>query len=269
MSLINLPDEILLLMLCSLLNGKDRYALATSSKKLWSVATRVLKKSFILRTKISALDLRRITALVIEDKQHKPDLIKHVLKYAVNLQSITFCQQKISFREAEVFMIVERNCTFFVPATAYNPLMLALEESENRHVRIEIVQSQLDNIQTPEELKEKLKMLKDAEKAKYVRDNSLNVRLKDNLSHIIQSYVDLLFSPKELVLNKSFYPNEKVDTAKKANEMIPFSARFLESVVVMARHWFFITSFCIFVHEKKLDDCSDDSRVGVQERISP
>ncbi|KAI8372126.1 hypothetical protein BD560DRAFT_307630, partial [Blakeslea trispora] len=40
---------------------------------------------------------------------------------------------------------------------------------------------------------------------------------------------------------------------------------FLESVVVMARHWFFTTSFCIFVHEKKLDDCSDNSRVGVQE----
>ncbi|KAI8382401.1 hypothetical protein BD560DRAFT_386493 [Blakeslea trispora] len=156
---------------------------------------------------------------------------------------------------AEVFMTAERKCTFFIHATAYNTFMLAIEDSDNKCITIEIIQSQLDNIQTPEEVKEKLKMLKDAEKAKYVRDNGLNVRL----SHIIQSYVDLLFSPKELVLYKSFHPDEK------ANEMILFSARFLESVVVMARHWFFITSFCIFVHEKKLDDCSDDSRVGVQE----
>ncbi|OBZ81582.1 hypothetical protein A0J61_10368 [Choanephora cucurbitarum] len=120
-------------------------------------------------------------------------------------------------------------------------------------------------MKTPEEIRERLKILKDVEKAKYARVNGFRLLFKDRLSHIIPSYVRSLFNPNKYRLYEGSHRNQKVGTAEKADKTVTFSSRFLESVVVMANHWFFVTSFCVFVHEKNVDDCADYSKVGLQE----
>ncbi|KAI8350338.1 hypothetical protein EDC96DRAFT_485877 [Choanephora cucurbitarum] len=86
---------------------------------------------------------------------------------------------------------------------------------------------------------------------------------KDNLSHLVVSDVCRLFDPTQYALQKDSRQH-RVDTIEKANEAVSFAAEFLESVVMMDNHWFFVTSFCMFVHEKHVDDCADKSAVGLQ-----
>ncbi|KAI8364950.1 hypothetical protein BD560DRAFT_402570 [Blakeslea trispora] len=149
-------------------------------------------------------------------------------------------------------MVPERECTFFVPATAYNTFMLAIEESENSYITVKILDLQPDAMKTPEEIRKRLKILTDVEKAKYARVNGFRLLFKDRLSHIIPSYARSLSNPNEYRLYEGSHKMKKSALLRKPMRGLFFSSRFLESVVVTANHWFFITSFCVFVHAKKM-----------------
>ncbi|KAI8376753.1 hypothetical protein EDC96DRAFT_283864 [Choanephora cucurbitarum] len=109
-------------------------------------------------------------------------------------------------------MVPERKCTFFVPATAYNTFMLAIKKSENSYITVKILDRQPDAMKTPEEIRERLKIFKDVEKAKYARVNDFRILFKDRLSHIIPSYDRSLFNHNEYRLCEGSHKNQKVST---------------------------------------------------------
>ncbi|KAI9245133.1 hypothetical protein EDC94DRAFT_497491, partial [Helicostylum pulchrum] len=51
---------------------------------------------------------------------------------------------------------------------------------------------------------------------------------------------------------------------KIVREILP---KFVKSVVILGNRWFMCTSFNVFFHQKNVDDCTDSSRVGYQDKI--
>ncbi|CAO3620660.1 unnamed protein product [Mucor hiemalis] len=71
------------------------------------------------------------------------------------------------------------------------------------------------------------------------------------------------FLEKKIVLFR-VYDVDSVKEVKTPEDIVSHCHRFVESVTIIDNHWFFITSFSVFIHDSKLDDCADTSRVGLQ-----
>ncbi|GAA5801848.1 hypothetical protein HPULCUR_007303 [Helicostylum pulchrum] len=53
----------------------------------------------------------------------------------------------------------------------------------------------------------------------------------------------------------------------EASELIgTYAARLVESIAVLEKYWFFVTSFSAFLHHNAVDDCADQSKTGYQEK---
>ncbi|KAI8369833.1 hypothetical protein EDC96DRAFT_588604 [Choanephora cucurbitarum] len=248
--------------------------LATSTVKIEKLKkkTIILKPSFSLYTTCQTLKTVTvsywcITTLTVTEAQYKLALIRHVMKYAICRQQVYFQQKRVEFRLAELFATINRERAFVVPATTHNTFMAAIDESSNKHVNIKLMESHLENIKTPEEVKVKLEMIKNVEKAKSAETNGCYHLFKNKMNHVIPSYVSSFFNPNDFHLYKGSHENEKADTARKVDEMVRSSTQFLEAVILMENHWFFVTSLCVLVHDKNLDDCADMSKIGPQDEV--
>ncbi|KAI9470946.1 MAG: hypothetical protein EXX96DRAFT_643950, partial [Benjaminiella poitrasii] len=101
--------------------------------------------------KINSLDIHRLTHLIIGNTIYEPELIRHVLTYAVNLQVITFEERgKFSIKFIQMFMTIEKKCKFLVPLRVYDIFMLVVENSENKCITINTnLASTLKEMKTP------------------------------------------------------------------------------------------------------------------------
>lgn len=95
----------------------------------------------------------------------------------------------------------------------------------------------------------------------------------NDLDRIISTTVGQFFDAKEYRVWNNDFSNDsmmmKTDlNAEGASAMVcEYGPQFVESVVVLKKHWFFMTSFSCFIHNnKQIDDCTDLSRVGHQDK---
>lgn len=58
------------------------------NKKYWLIATLSRKEPCTLQSRISALDIHKISHLVIGDRLYEPGLEEHVFTYANNLTAV-------------------------------------------------------------------------------------------------------------------------------------------------------------------------------------
>ncbi|KAI8360708.1 hypothetical protein EDC96DRAFT_513137 [Choanephora cucurbitarum] len=259
----NLPSEVLLEILYRLLHRTDRYNLATTNKRCLAIATRRSPKGSVLRNKINMLETRCMTTMTIASDSYDPKLISHVIAYATKLNKIVFNLQKVKFKFAALFMTINRPCTFLIPAATENALALAVEEAGNTNIVLELKEESLEDMKTPEEVERRISVLKNIEKAKYIARTGNRIFRKDNLNSLLLSNVRKFFEPNQYKIANDVY-KMPVTTTEESNEAASTAARFLESVSIVENNWFFVTSFCMFIHKKSLDDCADKSAVGFQ-----
>lgn len=263
----NLTADLILYIIDNFLSEKDKHAFATSNKKLWVIAILPRAKPFTLMRKINSLDIHRLTHLRLRNTFYEPELIRHVLTYAVNLQVITFeGRGKCLIKFIQMFMTIEKKCKFLVPLKAYDAFTLVVEDSEKKCITINInLASSLKEMKTPEEVERKVQFFKSIEKAKYVADIKNTVIMKNQLSHLVLCHVNRLFNTKEYVVYDNSHIKVKTTSEQQAESIVLFCSKFMEAVVILENFWFFLTSFSVFVHDKNVDDCADNSRVGLQQ----
>ncbi|RCH87853.1 hypothetical protein CU098_009464, partial [Rhizopus stolonifer] len=120
-------------------------------------------------------------------------------------------------------------------------------------------------METPEEVERKVQFFKSIEKAKYVADIKNTVIMKNQLNHLVPCHVNRLFNTKEYVVYNNSHAKAKITNKQQAESIVLFCSKFMEAVVILESYWFFLTSFSVFIHDKNVDDCADNSRVGLQQ----
>ncbi|KAG0760000.1 hypothetical protein G6F21_012056 [Rhizopus arrhizus] len=89
--------------------------------------------------------------------------------------------------------------------------------------------------------------------------------MKNQLSHLVPCHVNRLFNTNEYVVYDNRHVKVKITSEQQAESIVLFCSKFMEAVVILENYWFFLTSFSVFVHDKNVDDCADNSRVGFQQ----
>lgn len=133
-----LSGELTILILDTLLSDDDRFSFATCCKRVWSNATIVCNVPMNLNKTFTAIDIRRLVHLNISAADYNEAYLKHVLKYASHLKSITFeDRNRFSIQFNQMFMEVEKEIKLMVPMTAYNKFVLVQEDAENTSLDIQ------------------------------------------------------------------------------------------------------------------------------------
>lgn len=118
-------------------------------------------------------------------------------------------------------------------------------------------------VKTPEHIAQDMNLRKAIKKAVYVAESSNMVQFKDKLSHLVSPKKNL-FDPGNYLVYDNCHPSSVISTNKQAQDVVSHCCKFVELVTIIDDHWFFITSFSVFIHDSNLDDCADASRVGLQ-----
>lgn len=139
------------------------------------------------------------------------------------------------------------------------------EEEEEEEVDI-------NKVKTPEHIQRQIEIIKRSLKLDYYKNSKSKAIMKNNLGHILACSVNRFF---ETTKYHDLWLNYQNDTLmRESNDLSADEAtclvkkycpQFVESVVVLANHWFFITSFSPFIHNNfKVDDCADRSVISYQ-----
>ncbi|EIE76677.1 hypothetical protein RO3G_01381 [Rhizopus delemar RA 99-880] len=105
-----------------------------------------------LRNRISPLDLRQLTHLIVESRCYGPGRLAHVLRYATNLVEITFEEkEKFSTKFVQAFMAIERKCSSTVPIKMFDFFKPVLNDSENQNIDVKADSNskQFEGMKTP------------------------------------------------------------------------------------------------------------------------
>jgi hypothetical protein len=96
--------------------------------------------------------------------------------------------------------------------------------------------------------------------------------MKNNLNHLLPCHTTRLFDASQYSLYSSEDDDalrEETLTEEQASNFIEgVCPKFVECASIMDGVCFFITSFCVFVHSKQVDDCADSSLVSVQKKVT-
>ncbi|KAI9470945.1 MAG: hypothetical protein EXX96DRAFT_586296 [Benjaminiella poitrasii] len=89
--------------------------------------------------------------------------------------------------------------------------------------------------------------------------------MKNQLSHLVPCHTNRLFNTKEYIVYDNSHIKVKIINEQQAESIVQFCSKFMGAVVILENYWFFLTSFSIFIHDKNVDNCADNSRVGHQQ----
>ena len=162
---------------------------------------------------------------------------------------------------------------FFIPASKLILFQTVIEDSREENITVE-TNSQNDRIElmeTPEEVKRQVETFKKLEKLKYFEKKQHEVDMKDNINHLLHSSANYLFDTSCYTLFDNKHAENRLmkenANVLQANLTINLCCpRFMEVIVILDVFWFLCTSFCAFVHNKKVDNCADVSLVGSQKK---
>lgn len=117
-----------------------------------------------------------------------------------------------------------------------------------------------------------MEIIKRSLKLDYYKNSKGKAIMKNNLDHILACSVNKFFETtkyQDLALNHQNDTLMRESNDLSADEAICLvkkcCPRFVESVVVLANHWFLITSFSPFIHNNlEVDSCADRSIISYQ-----
>ncbi|GAA5806758.1 hypothetical protein MFLAVUS_000106 [Mucor flavus] len=273
----NLPQEVILRVIDKFLNVKDSISFATCNKAIWSLATLPRRKALVLKNHSNVIQIRRAKEIIIENRYYHPDFIKHVLKYAINLNHIKFEKANYKIAFIQLFMAINQKCKLTVPAKDLILFQVVANDNCNKHIDIDTVNyggKSVERMKTPEIVEKDVEEYKQNQKKKYFEQAEKGtIIMKDNLSDILLNHHNnQLFDTKQYSIYNNIHQTNVVlmtgctdITEQQADELITeLCPRFVEFVVVLDGYWFFCTSFCTFIHSRSVDDCADSSLVNAQ-----
>ncbi|KAI9483568.1 MAG: hypothetical protein EXX96DRAFT_558672 [Benjaminiella poitrasii] len=263
----NLPIEVILSVLNLLPSELDKFSFAFVNKRHWKFCSSPTADILKLKSTITALQLRKYCAIIIQGHYYAKKYLKHVFLHAASLHTITLDnRQKCTFNFA-LFLLQSTNMNkkviFIVPERFERKFKCIVEEDEMDHVTIKIHGDEhlidIAKITTPEAVRTQVEHVKNNLKRDYYLANKEAIVMKDNLSHMIASPINQFFNSKEY--------RTDLDAVEASRIVDEYGPKLVESVVILESHWFFMTSFSCFIHNNlKIDDCADLSKVGHQEK---
>ncbi|KAI7904722.1 uncharacterized protein BX663DRAFT_550363 [Cokeromyces recurvatus] len=149
----NLPQEVILRVIDKFLNVKDSINFVTCKKTIWSIAILPRRKALVLKNHSDVIQIRRAKEIIIENRYYHPDFIKHVLKYAINLNHIKFEKANYKIAFIQLFMVINQKCKLTVPATDLNLFQVVVKDNCNEYIDIDTVNhggKSVKRIKTPE-----------------------------------------------------------------------------------------------------------------------
>lgn len=130
---------------------------------------------------------------IIENKYYHPDFIKHVLKYAINLNHIKFEKANYKIVFIQLFMAINQKCKFTVPAKDLILFQVVANDNCNKHIDIDTVNyggRSVERMKTPEIVEKDVEEYKQNQKKKYFEQAAEKgtIIMKDNLSDILPNH---------------------------------------------------------------------------------
>lgn len=277
----NLPDEVVLCISNLLLSELDKFSFAFVNKSHWRICSLSTADTLKLENAITALQLRKYRAFIIQNKYYDEKYMKHVFLHAANLHTIIIDNREKCTFNFTLFLLQcankRKKLTFIVPEGFERKFRFIVEEDEISHIKIKISGDEqpvdVSKIVTPEAVRTQIERAKDILKREYYLANKETVVMKDSLSHMIASPINRFFNSKEYFPWKNDFGGDslmkKTDlNAVEARRIVnEYGPKFVESVVILENYWFLMTSFSFFIHNNlQIDDCADLSKVGYQEK---
>ncbi|KAI9024375.1 hypothetical protein CLU79DRAFT_803844 [Phycomyces nitens] len=269
----NLPIEVLLSVLYLLPSELDRFSFAFVNKRHWTIFSSRTPDILKLESTITALQLRKFCAFIVQDRYYDKKYMEHVFLHAASLHTIILGnRQKCTFDFA-LFLLgsvnMNKKVTFIVSERFERIFKCIVEEEEMDHVTIKISGGEqpinIAKIVTPK--------VKPILKLDYCLTNKESVVMKDSLSHMIASPINRFFNSKKYRVWKNDFGDDllmkktNLDAVEASRIVNEYGPKLVESVVILENHWFFMTSFSCFIHNnRQIDDCADLSKVGHQEK---
>jgi hypothetical protein len=138
----NLSAEVLLSVLNLLPSELDKFLFAFTNKRHWRICSLPTADILKLESTITALQLRKYCAFIVQDRYYDKKYMKHVFLHAASLHTITLDnRQKCTFDFA-LFILQSANTkkkvTFIVPERFKRRFKYIVEEDEMDHVTIKI-----------------------------------------------------------------------------------------------------------------------------------
>ncbi|KAG1111367.1 hypothetical protein G6F42_015053 [Rhizopus arrhizus] len=145
-----------------------------------------------------------------------------------------------------------------------------LEEVEEKLEEGE--ETDISKMKTPEHIQRQLEIIKRELKLDYYKNSKGMAIMKNNLGHILACSVNRFFDVTKYQELKVNYQNDTLMresndlNADEANRLVDkYCPQYVESVLILANHWFLVTSFSSFIHNNpKVDDCADKSIISYQ-----
>lgn len=81
------------------------------------------------------MNLRQLTHLIVESRCYEPGILAHALRYATHLIEITFEEKKFFTKFVQVFMAIERKCSYTKMLGLFMPVM---NDSENQNITVKM-----------------------------------------------------------------------------------------------------------------------------------
>ncbi|KAI8091718.1 hypothetical protein BDF21DRAFT_316465, partial [Thamnidium elegans] len=106
-----------------------------------------------LKNHSDVIQIRRVKEMIIENRYYHPDFIKHVLKYAINLNRIKFEKANYKIAFIQLFMVINQKCKLTVPATDLNLFQVVVKDNCNENIDIDTVNhggKSVERMKTPE-----------------------------------------------------------------------------------------------------------------------
>ncbi|CAO3686586.1 unnamed protein product [Rhizopus stolonifer] len=277
----NLSAEVILFVLNLLPSELDKFSFAFVNKRHWRICSLPTVDMLKLESTITALQLRKYCAFIVQDLYYDKKYIKYVFSHAASLHTIILENRQNCTFDFALFLLRSANtskkATFIVPEKFERKFKCIVEEDEMDHVMIKVSGDEqfidIAKIVTPEAVRTQVELTKNILKRTYYLANKETAVMKDNLSHMIASPISRFFNSKEYHVWKNDFGDDflmkksDLDAAEASRIVDEYGPKLVESVIILENHWFFMTSFSCFIHNNlQIDDCADLSKVGYQEK---
>jgi hypothetical protein len=293
-----LSANIILTILNLLPNQSSKFSFASTTKQNWRICSAPASQEFKLNKRITALELCKCRYLIIRNQFYNLDYLQFVLRNASNLSSVKLEEREMCTRDFMVHLIAgcsSKKVQFIVPfryQKSFKSIVQHLkatnisvqgygEEIEERKEEEELEEGEEDTkeeeidiskVKTPEYIQRQMEIIKRDLKLDYYKNSKGKAIMKNNLGHILACSVNRFFEVIKYQELKINYQNDTLMresndlNADEAKRLVKrYCPQYVESVIILANHWFLITSFSCFIHNNpKVDDCADKSIISYQ-----
>ncbi|KAG1138510.1 hypothetical protein G6F37_010456 [Rhizopus arrhizus] len=269
-----LPANIILTILNLLPNQSSKFSFASATKQNWRICSAPASQEFKLNKRITALELCKCRYLIIRNQFYNLDYLQFVIRNAPNLSSVKLEEREMCTREFIIHLIAgcySKKVQFVVPfryQKSFESVVQYLKatnisvqgygkEIEERKEEEELEEGEEELEEVEEKLEEGEEKLEEGEEKLEEGEEDAKEEEETDISKMktpehIQRQLEII--KRDLKLD--YYKNSKV------NKYCP---QYVESVLILANHWFLVTSFSSFIHNNpKVDDCADKSIIRYQ-----